>query len=53
MERMSAEQFLTQVLETVPNLPNELREKLISLARRASTSRSSQLVRAYQENSGG
>jgi hypothetical protein len=52
MERVSAEQFLTQALETMPDLPDELGQKLISLAQQASTTRPSLLVRAFQEASG-
>lgn len=53
MHRVSAEEFLAQVLDAVPNVSSDLRERLLALARRAPSTRVPELVKTFEEQSRG
>jgi hypothetical protein len=53
MQRLSAEEFMAQVLEDVQDLSPELRKRLLEVARLSQAARERELERAFQEKARG
>jgi hypothetical protein len=53
MQRLSAEEFLAQVLDQILDISPELRSRLLQIARLSPAARVQQLEEAFQDKSGG
>jgi len=53
MQRLSAEEFMAQVLDAVQDLSPDLRKRLLEVARQSAATRVRELEKAFEETARG